>query len=445
MESHNVSIIGTGYVGLSIALGFTSKNYTAIAVERDKTKRRKICSGQLPFYEPNLKEQLRNAINTGKLCCIPTCKKAILSTDITFVAVGTPSKPNGSINLEHMEKAMQEIGEALKRKSTYHLIVVKSTVTPGTTKTLLKPILERFSGKLCGSDFGLCMSPEFMREGSALHDVQHPDRTVIGEYDKKSGDTLQVFLQDFYGENMPPVLRTNLSTAELIKYASNAFLATKISFINTIASICEKTPNVDVTAVAEGMGLDKRIGPQFLRAGLGYGGSCFPKDMKALIAYSSAMGYEPSLLNSIELVNHKQPLKAIDLCRNLLGNFKEKTVSILGLAFKPNTDDMRSAASLTIINRLLEEGANVIVYDPAATANAKTIFGDRISYSESAIQCLRNSDCCILATEWDEFKKLEQKDFVDNMRQPIVIDGRRLYDPEKFKGLQFKAIGLGTR
>lgn len=445
MKSHNVSIIGTGYVGLSTALGFTSKNYTVIAVEPDKIKTRKINNGILPFHEPNLQEQLRNAIETGRLSCVPTCKKAILSTDTTFVAVGTPSQPNGSINLEHIEKATREIGDALRSKSTYYLVVIKSTVTPGTTETLLKPVLEKHSGKHCGSDFGLCMSPEFMREGSALHDVLHPDRIVVGEYDKKSGDTLQALLQDFYGESMPPVIRTNLSTAELIKYASNAFLAAKISFINTIASICEKTPNADVTTVAEGMGLDKRIGPQFLNAGLGYGGSCLPKDIKALIAYSSAMGYKPDLLESVDsIVNHDQPLKAINVCKKLLENLKEKNVSILGLAFKPNTNDMRSAASVTIINRLLEEGANVTAYDPAATATARTIFRDRIRYSTSAIQCLRNSDCCILVTEWDEFKKLGPKDFVDNMRRPIVIDGRRLYDPNKFKGMVFKAIGLGT-
>jgi len=244
---------------------------------------------------------------------------------------------------------------------------------------------------------------------------------------------------------MPPLERTNLPTAELIKYANNAFLATKISFVNTIANICEKTPGADVTVVAKGIGLDKRIGPLFLNAGLGYGGSCFPKDVKALIAYSKKLGYRPELLEAVENINETQPHKAVQLCKSFLGDLKGKRICILGLSFKPNTDDMREARSISLINRLLKEGANIAAYDPVAIPNAKSIFKNKIKYASSAIECLKNAECCILVTEWDEFKKLKPEDFTHTMRQPILIDGRRIYNPELFRQkLKFSAIGLGA-
>jgi UDPglucose 6-dehydrogenase len=439
-----ISIIGTGYVGLSTALGFTSKGYTVITSDPDKERTKKIQEANLPFREPKLQEQLENAVKTGKIKCILNCEEAILDSGITFVAVGTPSRPDGSIDLQFIEAAACEIGDALKKKKPYHLIVIKSTVTPTTTETRLKPLIESHSGKKCGRGFGLCMNPEFLREGSALQDVLHPDRIIIGEYDKKSGDTLEALFRDFYSENTPPIIRTNLSTAELIKYASNSFLATKISFINTIANICEKTPGADVTMVAKGMGLDKRISSLFLNAGLGYGGSCFPKDLKALIAYSKTIGYKPALLDAVENVNKTQPYKAIELCRSFLNDLKDKNIAIFGLAFKPHTDDMREAVSIQIILQLLKEGAKVTAYDPVAVPNAKHIFQDRIKYAASAIQCLKNADCCILVTEWDEFKKLKPEDFIKSMKQPVLVDGRRVYNPDEFsRKMKFAALGLG--
>jgi UDPglucose 6-dehydrogenase len=443
MKQHTISIIGTGYVGLSIALGFTSKGYTVITSDPDNEKTKKIQEGILPFHEPKLQEQLETAVKTGKLTCIMNCEEAILNTNITFVAVGTPNQPDGSIDLQYIKKAACEIGDALKKKKLYHLIVIKSTVAPTTTENILKPLVETHSGKHCGVDFGLCMSPEFLREGSALQDVLHPDRIIIGEYDKKSGDTLEALFRNF-SENTPPIIRTNIPTAELIKYASNAFLATKISFINTVANICEKTPSADATTVAKGIGLDKRIGPLFLNAGLGYGGSCLPKDLKALRAYSKTVGYKPALLDAVENVNKTQPYKAVELCKSFLNDLKDKNIAVLGLAFKPNTDDMRDAVSIPIINQLLKESAKVTAYDPIAIPNAKSIFRDRINYATSAIQCLNNADCCILVTEWDEFEKLKPDEFTKNMKQSILIDGRRIYDPDEFSGkMKFAAIGLG--
>ena len=261
------------------------------------------------------------------------------------------------------------------------------------------------------------MNPEFLRQGSAFQDTINADRVVIGSYDKRSGDILEMLYKDFYSAHLPPIIRTTLSTAELIKYASNAMLATKISFINTIANICEKIPGADVKDVAAAMGLDKRIGPLFLDAGLGYGGSCFPKDVKALIASSKASGYSPELLESVENVNHTQPIKAVDFCKQQLGNLKGKKIAILGLAFKPDTDDMREARVIPIINQLVKEGANVTAYDPVAIHSAKTIFNNKIQYATSAINCLKNADCGIIVTEWPEFKKLTPADFIQlNMK-----------------------------
>jgi UDPglucose 6-dehydrogenase len=446
MEKPNISVLGIGYVGLCTAVGFASKGYNVIASTHDAEKAAKINKGIPPFHEPNLQNLLEKTIQNGYLkCFVDQTEKAVLETGLTFNAVGTPSRPDGSIDLQFIEASSRDMGKALHKKSTYHVVIIKSTVVPGTTQDLVKPILEKESKKKCGLDFGLCMSPEFLRQGSAFEDTMHTDRIVIGEYDKKSGDTLENLYKDFYAKNMPPTIRTTLSTAELIKYASNSLLATKISFINTIANICEKIPSADVKTVAAAMGLDKRIGPLFLNAGLGYGGSCFPKDVKALMAYSKNLGYPLKLLDAVEDVNKTQPLKAIQFCKEQLGNLEGKRIAILGLAFKADTDDMREARAIPIINQLTKEGAIVTAYDPVATPIAKTIFKNKIQYASSAISCLKNADCAILVTEWDEFKKLTPEDFTKNMKQPILFDGRRIYNPEVFsRKLKFTAVGLGN-
>src|SRR3972149_3463969 len=335
MKKQTISVLGIGYVGLCTAVGFASKGYNVIASTHNAEKAAKINNGIPPFHEPNLKKLLKETVQNGHLkCLINQTEKAVLETDLTFNAGGTPSRPDGSIDLRFIEKSTHEMGKALNQKSTYHVVIVKSTVVPGTTQDIVKPILENESKKKCGSDFGLCMNPEFLRQGSAFEDTMHTDRIVIGEYDKRSGDALERLYKDFYDKNVPPMIRTTLSTAELIKYASNSLLATKISYINSIANLCDKTPGADVKVVALAMGLDKRIGPLFLNAGIGYGGSCFPKDVKALIAHSKTLGYRPELLEVVENINDTQPLKAIQLCRNLLGDLKGKAVSILGLSFK---------------------------------------------------------------------------------------------------------------
>jgi UDPglucose 6-dehydrogenase len=440
-----ISIIGVGYVGLCTAVGLASKDYHVTACDIDLEKIVKINSGVPPFYEPGLGEKLAECISRGNLKgVVDDAEAAVHNSDFTYVAVGTPSKEDGSIDLKYIESAAVNIGKALKRKTGYHITIVKSTVVPGTTIGLVKPILERESGKVCGEDFGLCMNPEFLRQGSAFNDTLNADRVVVGSYDQKSGDKLEALYRDFYSGKTPPIIRTGLSTAELIKYASNAMLATKISFINTIANICEKIPGADVKDVALAMGLDKRIGPLFLDAGLGYGGSCFPKDVKALIASAEAWGYTPELLNSVEHVNKAQPIKAVEYCRQLLDNLSGKKIALLGLAFKPDTDDMREARVIPIINALLSEGANVTAYDPIAVETAHAVFKQTITYAKSARDCLKGADAAIVVTEWPEFITITPEDYLQLLKQPVLVDGRRIYDPKTYsKKLRFKAIGLG--
>ncbi len=440
-----ISIVGMGYVGLCTAIGFTNKSYDVIAVDKDSKKIAAINEGVPPFHEPGLKELLQNAVDNGNLRGDIDTTEAILNSDVTFVTVGTPSDLDGSINLAQIEGAASEIGEALTKKDLYHLVIVKSTVVPGTTENVVKPILEKNSGKKCGIDFGLCMNPEFLREGSAVSDAMHPDRIVIGEYDKKSGDTLEKLYGDLHQGESIPTIRTNLPTAELIKYANNAFLATKISYINTIANICEKIPKADVIKVAHGIGLDQRINPRFLNAGLGYGGSCFPKDVKAIIAFSKKLGFTPTILEAAHEVNEKQANKAVEKAKKMLTDLNGKQIAVLGLAFKPDTDDMREAISIPIINQLIKEGVKITAYDPVAIPTAKTLFGNKINYASSALTCLNDADCCILMTEWNEFKQLTPEDFKQHMKQPILIDGRRVYNPQEYrKKLKFSAIGLGS-
>jgi UDPglucose 6-dehydrogenase len=320
---------------------------------------------------------------------------------------------------------------------------VKSTVLPTTTENVVRRIIEEASGKRCSEEFGLCVNPEFLREGSAVEDTFKPDRIIIGEVDKRSGDYLEEIYREFYGDELPPIIRTNPVNAEMIKYANNAFLAMKVSFINMIANLCQKIPGADVEIIARGIGLDKRIGPLFLKAGAGWGGSCFSKDIEALLDYAIKNGVELPLIEATLKVNRSQPYRVVELARELIGGLNGRRISVLGLAFKPGTDDVRDAVSIKIVRRLLDEGAKVVVYDPKAMDNAKRIFGEDVEYASNVEECLKDSECAIVVTEWDEFRKLRPEDFIKLMKTPAVVDGRRIYDPEAYsKKLKFKAIGL---
>ena len=443
-STQRLSVFGLGYVGLCTAVPFAQKGFKVIGVDIDEEKVEMIRRGESPIHEPGLEEALNDPRTKSRFTVSTNHREAIGKSDLSLITVGTPSQINGRIDLRYIKSVSKDIGDALGDKSGHHVVAVKSTVVPGTTATVVKPLLEKTAGKVCGVGFGLCSNPEFLREGKALEDTFNPDRIVIGEYDERSGDALEAMYRAFHQEQVPPMLRTNLPTAEVIKYASNAFLATKVSFINTIANVCEKIPSVDITEVAEAVGLDHRVSHRFLRAGLGYGGSCFPKDLNAFIAHSNAISYKPELLEAVERVNQMQPLRAVEKAVELIGDLKDQRIALLGLAFKPDTDDMREAVSIRIVDELLGRGAVIHAYDPAALGNAKRIFGDRIKYCETVDDCLKGADCSIIVTEWEEFRTLKPEDFRDKMRTPILIDGRRVTDPRIFRDeVKYAAIGLG--
>ncbi|MEM1665760.1 MAG: UDP-glucose/GDP-mannose dehydrogenase family protein [Nitrososphaerota archaeon] len=439
---YKICIIGSGYVGLTMAACFASRGIKVTCVDIDKERIEKIKKGEPPIHEPGLKEILAKVTSDGRLKVTEDYAEGMKDTEFSFICVGTPSKPDGSIDLSYVTSAAEAVGKNLHLASKNHLVVVKSTVVPGTTSRIVAPILESSSGMKIGRDFGLVFNPEFLREGSAVEDTFNPDRIIIGEHDEGSGKKLLALYKEFYNNLLPPYIITNTVNAELIKYANNAFLATKISFINEIANICQRIPGADVETIAKGIGLDKRIGPLFLKAGLGYAGPCLPKDLSALISHAQSLGYDPLLLRAVQHTNENQPYQAVLIAKNLLSTLKGKRVALLGLAFKPNTDDVRCAISLKLIDRLLKEGAQVVVFDPKGLENAKKLLGDTVLYADSAIECIKDADCCIIVTEWDEFKKLRPEDFVKFMRSPIVIDGRRVYDPKEFGNkLTYAAIG----
>ena len=411
----NISITGTGYVGLVSGACFAKMGHKVICVDIDKEKVEKINIGIAPIYERDLDEMLKN--NKANIKATTSYKEAIENSDITFICVGTPSEEDGDINLKYIDKATEEIAVQIKNKTKYHSIVVKSTVVPGTTEKHIIPILEKISQKKAGIDFGVGMNPEFLREGIAVYDFLNPDRIVNGYIDEKTRDILYKLYKEFKSK----IYETTPTTAEMIKYASNCFLATKISFINEIGNFCKKL-GIDTYDVAEGMGLDNRIGRDFLNSGIGWGGSCFPKDLLALQTWAKKEKEDSKIINSTIDVNEKQPLKLLKLLKKHIPNLKGKTIGILGLAFKPDTDDIRDSRAIPIVKKLKQEGALIKAYDPKAIENFKKIYPD-IIYCKKAEEALE-SDAVLLTTIWDEFKKLDYSG-------KIVIDGRRLKEAEK--------------
>ncbi len=447
MSSPTITVIGLGYVGLCTAVSLASKGFSVSGYDVDKKKVERISAGRATFHEPQLDELLQLCLKKGF-----TSSDRLEASDICFITVGTPSLADGNIDLTYLRNAAAELGRSLKALDGYHLVVVKSTVVPGTTEAVVKPIVESISGRNFGTELGLVVNPEFLKEGSAITDTLKPDRLVVGEFDKKSGDFLVNFYKRFYGKDIPEVLRTNIVNAELIKYATNAFLATKVSFINMVANLCETIPNADVLVIAKGMGMDKRIGPLFLKAGAGWGGSCFPKDLRALKQLYKKLGVAPSLIDATIAINEGQPYRLASLAEGLVGELTGKRFAVLGLSFKPGTDDIREAVSLKVIRTLLERGARVVACDPVAVENAMKHFGglplllkSHLSFAGSANECIKDADCCIVVTEWDDFRKLKPEDFIRNMKNPAVVDGRRVYDPKIFSSkLKFAAIGLAS-
>ena len=412
-----ISIIGTGYVGVVTGTCLAELGHSIIFVGRDKKKLDLINSGKSPIIETQLDQLLEK--NKKRIKTTVDLSDAIRKTELTFICVGTPSKDDGSIDLQQVEDVSLAIGKSLYSDDNYHTINVKSTVLPGTIETLVLPILERESGKKAFLDFGIGSNPEFLKEGTAVDDFFHTDRVVIGVNDQKTKEVLE----ELYQPLNAPIFATTIRTSEMIKYTSNAFLATKISFANEIGNLCKKM-GIDSYEVFKGVGLDSRINPHFFRSGIGFGGSCFPKDVRALIAHARTLGVEPQVLDAVIGTNEDQPAKMIELLKRHM-DITGKTIGILGLAFKPDSDDVRESRAIPIIETLQKEGANIIAFDPVAMDNFRHLFPD-ISYMKRAKDVLI-ADAVLIVTEWKEFASL-------NYRGKIVIDGRRMPEVKKTAG-----------
>lgn len=440
-----VSILGLGYAGLVFATCSAIRGFKVYGVDIDEERVKSIAKGIPPFYEAGLSELLFRAVHSKALIATTDYRSAILNSDIIVIFVGTPTLPDGSCDLKQVRSACEMIGEVLKNASEYKLIVVRSTVPPGTTEEFVKPIIEHISGKVCGRDFGLCMCPEFIREGRAIEDAFKPWRVIIGEYDERSGNIFEKFYKIFLKEWKCPIIRTSTYNAELVKYASNAFLALKISFVNLIARVCENIPKADIKVIAEGIGLDPRIGKLYLNAGLGFGGSCLPKDLKALTKFINSLGIDTSLFRAILNINESQVDHIIDMVKKGLGTYdlKDVTVSVLGLSFKPGTDDIRESQSIKLVKKLLSLGARIKVHDPKALNKAKNTLKNTVEYCNDIYNCVKGAQAIIIATDWPEYRLLDLEKTRKLVQYPLIIDARRVLDPVKVKEYGFKYFGVG--
>lgn len=417
----DLSFVGAGYVGLCNGVGFASLGYKVILVDVDEEKVSMINSAMPPIYEDGLEKLLKSVVTNMHLKATNNLKYAIDNSDITFICVQTSSKLDGSIELEHIRKAAEDIGKCIKKKD-WHLVVIKSTVIPATTEDVIIPILERSSGKRVGEDFGVCVCPEFLSEGKALQNFFHPDRIVIGEYDEKSGDVLQGVYSTF--EKKIPRLRVDLKTAEMIKYASNAFIGMKISYANEIGNICTQL-GIDGRRVMEGVALDSRFSSCFMKPGMSFGGPCLRKDILALIAEAKDRGYDSRILRSIIEVNERQDEILLDIVKKRIREMNLKKVGILGLSYKANVSDIRDSQAVKIISALREEGVDIVAYDPKAEENMMKIYPD-IDYKNGAEEVVGASNIILILTDWKEFSRL-------NYAGKIIIDGRGIVLKERCK------------
>lgn len=429
----NIAIIGSGYVGLVTGACFADLGNKVICVDSDKKKIAALKNGKVPIYEPGLEEMIKDNVKKARLSFTTDIKSATRKSTVIFIAVGTPPRENGEADLTAIEDVTQEVAKAMK-PDAYHLIVEKSTV-PIETGTWIEYTLELFKHKK--AKFDVACNSEFLREGSAIKDFLNPDRVVIGVSSKKAEE----ILRELYRPIKAPIVVTDVKSAELIKHASNSFLATKISFINAIANICDAS-GADVLKVAEGMGLDRRIGSSFLNAGLGFGGFCFPKDLSAFITISERLGYDFGLLKEVEKINEFQKKAVLAKIGKALWNLRGKTIAVLGLSFKPDTDDIRFSPAIDMVSRLEREGAKAKVYDPHAMKRAKGALPDA-HFCKDPYEAARDADCLLVATEWNEFKELDLKKIKKLMKQPIVMDARNIYDPAAMKKLGFRYMGVG--
>ncbi|QXE01052.1 UDP-glucose/GDP-mannose dehydrogenase family protein [Terribacillus sp. DMT04] len=413
-----IAIVGTGYVGLVTGVALSDIGHDVTCVDIDETKVAKMNQGKSPIYEPGLSELMTKNIDKGNLHFTTDHSIAFRDAEAIYIAVGTPERADGSANLDFVQQVARDIAANVSDQGA--VVVTKSTVPVGTNKLVKHWITEALDRDVA---IEVVSNPEFLREGSAVYDTYNGDRIVIGAESAEAAELIETINKPFG----VPVFRTDIESAEMIKYASNAFLAAKISFINEIGTICGKL-GANIEDVAAGMGMDKRIGDKFLNAGIGYGGSCFPKDTKALIQIAGGVNHKFDLLESVINVNNKQQQLPLDIAQMVVrGGLEGKNVAMLGLAFKPNTDDMRESASIVLAHKLADLGANISAFDPIAMDNAKRLLPESVHYAASTEEALQNADVAFIVTEWDEFKDLPLTVFEQKMKQPIVIDGRNCY------------------
>jgi UDPglucose 6-dehydrogenase len=447
----NISIIGTGYVGLVSGVCLSDKGHNVVCVDNNEAKVSQINKGISPIHEDGLDKLLNKNIGQ-KLRASSEFHNSIMNSSVSIIAVGTPFDGN-LIDLKFVREVSKEIGISLKEKNDFHVVIVKSTVVPGTTDDVVIPILEKYSGKGVGRDFGVGMNPEFLREGVAVDDFMHPDRIVLGASDDLTHNIMKELYKVFKNSD---ILLTNNKTAEMIKYTSNSLLATLISFSNEIANLCSSIQGIDVVDVMKGVHLDKRVSPilssgkrikpgiaSYIEAGCGFGGSCFPKDVKALISHGENENISMPLLKSVIEINNKQPQKMIDLLLESFPDIKDLNIAILGLAFKPGTDDMRESPSLFIVNEVHKLGGKINAYDPVAEVEAKIYFANlKIKYHNNIKDAVINSDVIMILTSWPEFKNLP-KIISEIEENPLIIDGRRMFNKLDFKN--YKGIGFQAK
>ncbi len=439
MLEGKIGIIGAGHVGLVTALSLASKGFEIICTDKNTEKVEMINRGNIPIREEGMTELIRRIESKGgSIKGTTDLTRAIRETILSFICVGTPRDGSGRMDLSAITDVSGELGSALAEKGKYHTVIVKSTVPPGTTLNLVRPILEEKIGGKAGTDFGLGNCPEFLSEGTAISDSLHPDRLIFGVMEERTERLLAEMFTDFDC----PILVKDVTTAEMIKVCSNAFLATKISFANEFANLSEKL-NIDITDVFEGVGMDRRISPYFFGAGIGFGGSCFSKDMEGTIALAEANEVDMKMLQVVLDVNRAQFGRVMEILDDF-GICDGEVVSVLGLAFKPGTDDVRGTRSLPVIEELLGRGMRIRAYDPAAMENFKKLGIDgNIVYTDSCFEALAGSSAAIFCTEWDEFREISESEFMELMTRPLIIDGRHVFSGNDFHRIQYHAIGLG--
>jgi len=431
----HVGVIGTGYVGLVTGACFAEFGVAVTCIDKDEKKIKALKKGEIPFYEPGLDDLVKKNVKNGRLRFSTRIQDAVDSSLVIFIAVGTPPRGDGSADMRYVEAVAEEIAQSIRG---YKVIVTKSTVPVGTGARLRKIISRKLKEQV---DFDIVSNPEFLREGSAIEDFMRPNRVIIGA----SSQQAIAIMKDLYGPLYlieTPFVITNIETAELIKYASNSFLAVKISFINEMANLCDRV-GADVHMVAKGMGLDHRIGSKFLHPGPGYGGSCFPKDTRALLTIAKNHDAEVGVVSAAVEANERQKQVAVQKIRSGMGELKGKTVAVLGLSFKPNTNDMREAPSIYIIEHLLKAKAKVKAYDPIAMDDAKEIFTDTIRYAKDPYECMKGADAVVIVTEWNELRNLELMKIKALLKTPYFFDLRNIYEPAKMKKLGFKYFCVG--